>query len=447
MKKQATSFLAAVIAAAATIPMTASADVGTVNINGVTWTVDTNATTRTATLGDGSSACIATSTSIGASQIPWTFTVGEGDDTIEYTVTSIATSAFNGCSKLSGTLTIPNAVTSMGNYAFKDCEKLSKIASLGGLTKIPQEAFRNDSGLNGSDYPDMSRIESIGKNAFNYCKMGGTVKLDSLTGTSNCDSAFNAAAITNVIFPRRDINLTGNWMFQDCTKLTGVYFPGPDSGSSRAKIRRSACFKNCTSLKVFLAGPRTQLSNNYGATDQTMFTGVQGCKIFVPTGANWDTESDSEKGLAAYEANNAVFYYGAGRELDLAFNHNDHLITATPATVHAFTNVLASASTFKNIFGMDTRINVTNALEIAAGSITAADLAGVTFTSLIFAVKTQAQLNTVFAAVPAETPLAIDPEGATENLKINTVDRKVYVMLPKNGSYKVRKDGLVIVVN
>jgi hypothetical protein len=277
--------------------------------------------------------------------------------------------------------------------------------------------------------------------------MGGTVKLDSLTGTSNCDSAFNAAAITNVIFPRRAINLTGNTMFKGCTKLTGVYFPGPDSGSSRAQIRRSSCFSGCTSLKVFLAGPRTQLSNNYGATDQTMFTGVQGCKIFVPTGANWDTESDSEKGLAEYEANNAVFYYGADRELDLAFNHNDHLITATPATAHAFTNVLASASTFKDLFGMDTRINVTNALEIAAGSITAADLAGVTFTSLIFAVKTQAQLNTVLAAVPAETPLAIDPEGATENLKINTVDRKVYVMLPKNGSYKVRKDGLVIVVN
>jgi hypothetical protein len=178
-----------------------------------------------------------------------------------------------------------------------------------------------------------------------------------------------------------------------------------------------------------------------------MFTNVSGCRIFVPTGSNWDTESSTEKGLAAYEANNAVFYYGAGRELDLAFNHNDHLITATPATAHAFTNVLASASTFKDLFGMDTRINVTNALEIAAGSITAADLAGVTFTSLIFAVKTQAQLNTVFAAVPAETPLAIDPEGATENLKINTVDRKVYVMLPKNGSYKVRKDGLVIVVN
>ena len=176
-----------------------------------------------------------------------------------------------------------------------------------------------------------------------------------------------------------------------------------------------------------------------------MFTNVSGCRIFVPTGSNWDTESDTEKGLAAYEANNSIFYYGAGQELDLAFNYNDHLITATPATAHAFTNVLASASTFKDLFGMDTRINVTNALEIAAGSVTAAELAGVTFDSLTFAVKTQAQLDTVLAAVPAETPLAIDPEGATENLMVTTGYRKIYVMLPKNGTYKVRQGGLIII--
>ena len=109
---------AAAIAAGAAIPMAANADVGTVDVNGVTWTVNTNATARTATLGNGTDACIATTTSIDASLIPWTFTVGEGDDAIEYTVTSIAANAFNGCSKLSGTLTIPSAVTSMGANAF-----------------------------------------------------------------------------------------------------------------------------------------------------------------------------------------------------------------------------------------------------------------------------------------------------------------------------------------
>ena len=100
----------------------------------------------------------------------------------------------------------------------------------------------------------------------------------------------------------------------------------------------------------------------------------------------------------------------------------------------------------KNVFGMDMRINVTNAIEIAAGSVSAKDLAGVTFDSLTFSVKTQAQLDTVLAAVPAETPLAIDPEGATENLMVSTENRKIYVMLPKNGTYKVRVGGLMIIV-
>ena len=447
MKKQASSILAAVIAAAATIPMTASADVGTVNINGVTWTVNTNATTGTATLGDGSSACIATSTSIDASQIPWTFTVGEGDDAIEYTVTSIAANAFNECSKLSGTLTIPDAVTGLlGNNAFTRCTGLKKLASLGGITQIGDRTFDKCTGLDGSECPDMTKLISI--NVYNRLYFSGELRLPALsTGRGIGDSAFRYATITNAVLTRKAVNINGNALFTDCTRLKAMFIPGPDSGTGRTLVRRSSFAANCTSLKVFLAGPLTGLSNSYGKTDQDMFTNVSGCRIFVPTGSNWDTESSTEKGLAAYEANNAVFYYGAGRELDLAFNHNDHLITATPATAHAFTNVLASASTFKDLFGMDTRINVTNALEIAAGSITAADLAGVTFTSLIFAVKTQAQLNTVLAAVPAETPLAIDPEGATENLKVLKADRKLYVMLPKTGTYKVVNGGLVIVVN
>ena len=192
--------------------------------------------------------------------------------------------------------------------------------------------------------------------------------------------------------------------------------------------------------KMARVGVFAQLAGG-GLTD-----GVNGCSIFVPTGSNWDTESDTEKGLAAYEADNTIFYYGAGRELDMSFDNDNKTVTATPATAHALTNVLAAASTVKNVFGMDMRINVTNAIEIAAGSVSAKDLAGVTFDSLTFAVKTQAQLDTVLAAVPAETPLAIDPEGATENLMVSTENRKIYVMLPKNGTYKVRVGGLMIIV-
>ena len=438
----------AAISICAAIPVAANAAVGTVDVNGVTWTVNTNPMTKTATLGNGSSACIATATSIDASLIPWTFTVGEGDDAIEYTVTAIAEKAFDACSKLAGTLTIPDAVTSMGKYAFRGCSTLTCLASLGGVTTLEEEVFCNDSGLQGSDYPDLSKIKVLGKNVFKQCSMGGKVRLDSISGSMSAENAFVYAAITNISFPRAAFSISGQWVFGHCKKLTGVFLPGPDSEGA-SLIRRSNFFNDCTSLKVFLAGPRTGIHPLYGGDDTTMFAYVTGCRIFVPAGdltlpdptyyCSWDNLDD-------YVSGQTIIHYGSGRELDLSFNHDARMITATPATAHAFTNVLAAASTIKDVFGYDTRINVTNALEIAAGSVTAAELVGVTFDSLTFAVKTQAQLDTVLAAVPAETPLAIDPEGATENLMITTVDRKIYVMLPKSGTYKVRKDGLIIIV-
>ena len=384
--------LAAAIAAGAAIPMAANADVGTVDVNGVTWTVNTNATARTATLGNGTDACIATTTSIDASLIPWTFTVGEGDDAIEYTVTSIAAHAFEECSKLSGTLTIPNSVTSIGINAFRNCSMLTKLASFGGLTQIASRSFDYCSGLDNTECPDMSKLTYI--ESYNRFYFGGEARLTSISNSRGIgDNAFRYASITNVVFPRRAADIAGKQIFQYCTGLTGMYLP-----------------------------------------------------VFVPYGTTWNEESDERKGLAAYEANNTIFYYGAGRELDMSFDNDRKLVTATPATAHALTNVLAAATTIKNVFGMDTRINVTNAIEIAAGSISAAELAGVTFDSLTFAVKTQAQLDTVLAAVPVETPLAIDPEGATENLTVLTENRKIYVMLPTNGTYKVRPGGIIIFV-
>ena len=432
------------VAALAASAMAANAD--TVEIGGVTWTYSVNnATAKTVTLGNGTDACIATSTSINASLIPWTFTVGEGGDAIEYTVTAIAANAFQSCSKLSGTLTIPNSVTSIGANAFKSCSKLTKLASFGGLTQIANRSFDGCSGLDNTECPDMSKLTYI--DHYNRFWFGGEARLTSISESRGIgDSVFRYASITNVVFPRRAVNISGNQIFQYCTGLTGMYLPGPDSGTDRLLVRRTNFASGCTSLKVFLAGPLTGLSDTYDKAVVTMFTNVRGCRMFVPYGTTWNEESDSRKGLAAYEANNTIFYYGAGRELDMSFDNDRKLVTATLATAHALTNVLAAATTIKNVFGMDTRINVTNAIEIAADSISAEELAGVTFDSLTFAVKTQAQLDTVLAAVPAETPLAIDPEGATENLTVLTENRKIYVMLPTNGTYKVCPGGFVIIV-
>ena len=61
----------------------------------------------------------------------------------------------------------------------------------------------------------------------------------------------------------------------------------------------------------------------------------------------------------------------------------------------------------------------------------------------VFAVKTQAQLEKVLAAVPPTSLLAIDPTGATESLTMPQ-DRAVWVYLAGNGQYKKIK-GMIIV--
>ena len=56
--------------------------------------------------------------------------------------------------------------------------------------------------------------------------------------------------------------------------------------------------------------------------------------------------------------------------------------------------------------------------------------------ALTFAVKMQAQFDSIFSAVTAGTQLVIDPVSAIGNLAIKTENRNVYVHLPPNGTYK-----------
>ena len=139
--------------------------------------------------------------------------------------------------------------------------------------------------------------------------------------------------------------------------------------------------------------------------------------------------------------NPTVIYYGEGQELDIegADGTGNGILTFIPNTAHALTNVLAAASVFKTQFGLDSKVVITNAIEAVEGTITSELLANVSFDSLNFAVKTQAQLDMVLDAVPVETPLSIDPTGATESLTVMTANRKIYVLLPTNGTYKITR--------
>ena len=59
---------------------------------------------------------------------------------VEYSVTSIGGSAFEGCSSLSS-IEIPNSVTSIGEYAFTRCSSLSSIEIPNSVTSFGNYAF------------------------------------------------------------------------------------------------------------------------------------------------------------------------------------------------------------------------------------------------------------------------------------------------------------------
>ena len=190
------------------------------------------------------------------------------------------------------------------------------------------------------------------------------------------------------------------------------------------------------SLKTILIGPNTErLYSNVTMLYKTM-TGVT---VYLPANGKWDSNA------AIGGKDTKVFKYGEGKDLNLDIDESAGKITATVKTTEALSAVLDSAANFKTYFGLDTRIEVVDALDIAAGTITAAQLQYATFNSLMLAVKTQDQLNSILGVVPASVPVSIDPTGATQNLSVSTADgRKVYVLLPENGTYKLRPDGLII---
>ena len=98
-----------------------------------------------------------------------------------YSVTSIGSSAFDGCTGLTG-VEIPNCVTSIGNYAFRGCTSLASVVIPNSVTSIGSEAFYKCTSLTSIVIPNS--VTSIGSEAFYDCsKLKTVVNLSDLTFT------------------------------------------------------------------------------------------------------------------------------------------------------------------------------------------------------------------------------------------------------------------------
>lgn len=410
------------IIGAAAVAVGANAD--TVTTNGVTWTytvVDSSVSPVTVQLGNGSVACIETDTSVDAANIPWTFTnVG-----VDYIVTKLGKNAFQNCTGLTGTLAIPAAVTSIGQTAFNGCTGLTGISSFGGVaanSRPGNSVFANCSGLKGM-----------------------LVIPDAYSGGFPNRSFYNCDGLTAIIVGSGASDTLQNFA-EGCDNLIGVWVKGrPDSSGETTLVYSTAAFKDSSSLKVVLYGNNAKLSGSSSYQGNPV-GGVTGCKIFVPTieGRVWDKLTVSGEG-------NEAIPYGANTNLNLVVDEAARTITFTPTDTNALVKVLEAAPHFKEAFGWNTKINITNTIEVAEGMITAEMLNAVEFNTLLltFAVRTQAQLNDILAKFPASDypMLAIDVKPSapckTEALTLPS-DRELWVHLPGDGKFTPKYNGLII---
>ena len=183
---------------------------------------------------------------------------------IPSSVTSIGSSAFDGCSSLTaitvsdanteyksidgvvyskdsktliycpagktGEFIIPEGVTSIGSSAFEGCSGLTSVVIPEGVTSIGGSAFYGCSGLTSVVIPNS--VTSIGDWAFNYCGLTSVTIPNSVTSIGDY-AFFGCSGLTSVVIPN-SVTSIGNYAFYGCSGLTSVrsYATTPPSAGS-----------------------------------------------------------------------------------------------------------------------------------------------------------------------------------------------------------------------
>ncbi len=162
---------------------------------------------------------------------------------LPYTVASIGSWSFGGCSSLSS-VTLPDYLDSIGMGAFYNDTKLTSITLPEGLTTIAKSAFGNCTGLTEVVVPD--NVSYLGDSAFSFCSNLATVTLPS--NLENIGAwLLSGTSISSIDLPET-VTYIGDYAFSNCTNLATVTLP-----ASVEKIKACA-FAGCTNLASAVFG-------------------------------------------------------------------------------------------------------------------------------------------------------------------------------------------------
>lgn len=182
----------------------------------------------------------------GTSEKPTQLTIESSisDNGKNYTVTKIATWAFNACNTLTE-VTLPNTVDEIGYQAFFKCSNLTKVIIPEGVTKIGQAAFYGCSQLTSITIPSTitnmdtafsgntalshvtltNGISKISSNAFERCTGLTEVEIPASVDQI-CPFAFNGCTNLKRVLLEKNIKTINVNAFKDCTNLSDVKYNG-----------------------------------------------------------------------------------------------------------------------------------------------------------------------------------------------------------------------------
>lgn len=176
------------------------------------------------------------------------------DNGTNYTVTKIATWAFNACNTLTE-VTLPNTVKIIGYQAFCKCSKLTNVTIPEGVTKIGRGAFYGCSQLTSITIPSTIKnmdtafsgntalshvtltngISKISSNAFERCTGLTEVEIPASVDQI-CPFAFNGCTNLKRVLLEKNIKTINVNAFKDCTNLSDVKYNGYKTDWDRVTV-------------------------------------------------------------------------------------------------------------------------------------------------------------------------------------------------------------------
>ena len=181
----------------------------------------------------------------------------------QYTVTSIGSKAFSGCTRLKK-VTIPNSVTSIGNEAFYYCIDLTTVTVPNSVTSIGNRAFENCTGLKTVTLGNS--VTSIRFRSFYGCTGLTTVKIGNSVTTIGYKAFDGCTDLTTVIWNARNAQdfQYDSCPFSDCENLTEFVF-----GEEVEHIPAYLCY-NLTLLNTIV------IPNSVTSIGSSAFAGCKG---------------------------------------------------------------------------------------------------------------------------------------------------------------------------